>query len=182
MSCPSAHIHQRCLAFDAPNLLIFVESIRIILPGPPSFPILSPALLSMIHLIPAPKSSCIPCAEGGAGEGAHRASRNMHLPLLPCLRPFRPAAAAHVLTKARPGRLRVERPAGSAAGLGWGELPSVGKKDQFNFVHKITANKLQIMQDTFIIDLCRGAESSITFCLAQGPDSMQSIAETNYKI
>lgn len=54
------------------------------------------------------------------------------------------------------------------AGLGWGELPSVGKKDQFSFVHKITANKLQITQDTFIIDLCRGAESSITFCLAQG--------------
>lgn len=52
--------------------------------------------------------------------------------------------------------------------LGWGELPSTGKKDQFSFVHKIIANKLQITQDTFIIDLCRGAESSITFCLAQG--------------
>lgn len=56
-----------------------------------------------------------------------------------------------------------------AAGKAWvGDLPSPGKKHQFSFVHKITANKLQITQDTFIIDLCRGAESSITFCLAQG--------------
>lgn len=54
------------------------------------------------------------------------------------------------------------------AGSWWGESPSVGSRARSVFVHKITANKPQITEDTFIIDLCEDSESSITFCLAQG--------------
>lgn len=78
--------------------------------------------------------------------------------------------AEHVGTNAlgSPGYVQAQPKAELQARFGWGELPFMGKKDQFSFVHNIIANKLQITQDTFIIDLCRGAESSITFCLAQG--------------
>lgn len=76
----------------------------------------------------------------------------------------------------RSASLGAQRGTGSApavltaakAGGWWGESPSVGSRARFVFVHKITANKPQITEDTFIIDLCEDSESSITFCLAQG--------------
>lgn len=164
MSCPPAHIHQRCLASDAPNLLVFVRgSIKNHSPRASHlFPFYPPALLRMVHLLPAPVlthlfSSPSPRCPATAAQ----------LPSPSTPRPFRGITAERVQTDAPSGpdcRLSCRQ----ALAGGWSELRSVDRKDQCSFVHKITANKLQITQDTFIIDLCRGAESSITFCLAQG--------------
>lgn len=134
-SCPPAHIHQPCVAFDAPNLLIFVRgSIKIHSSGP-SHLFLFDSLLSC--------TQCVYC---------------LPRPLRPLPRP------PQLQSPSAPGpstTMITAEPAPSKAPVrtspGWGELPSTGKKDWFSFVHKITTNKLQITQDTFIIDLCKGA-------------------------
>ena len=70
VSCPPAHIHQRCLAFDAPNLLIFVRgSIRIILPGPHIFSHFIPRSLEHDTSITCSNLPASPVRRVGGGGG-----------------------------------------------------------------------------------------------------------------
>lgn len=94
VSCPPAHIHQRCLAFDAPNLLIFVQGSIKNHSSRPSHLFPFDSLLSctwcIYYLL---WSMCVPCP---------------HLPQLssPSAHgPSVPLTAELVLTSAQPGHV-----------------------------------------------------------------------------